>query len=134
MATRLRIIQVVFLVTTAGTAAAGGAAGAVAGQRILGVYREALLPSVVHEVHRDLATGGSQSLVDEIGQTVDLVLVVVFLWFIQNQAQAGAASAAALQENPQRLIEIFVFHKALNGFAGRGGNFDHDVHPFRPGS
>ena len=120
-------MQVVLLVTAAGAAAAGGATGALGYQGFLGVDREALLPAVVHEVYRDLAAAGGQVLVDKVGQTVNLVLVVVFLWFIQNQAQAGAASAAALQENPQGLVQILFLHKALNGFAGRGGNFDHDV-------
>ena len=120
-------MQVVLLVTAAGTTAAGGATGALGYQGFLGIDREALLPAVVHEIHRDLATGGGQVLVDKVGQTVNLVLVVVFLWFIQNQAQAGSASAAALQENPQGLIQVLLLHKALDGFAGRGGNFDHDV-------
>ena len=107
-------------------AAAGSSAGAVAAaQRFLRGHGEALLPAVIYKVHLHSTALGGKVFTDQVGQTLNFVAVVVVFWFIQNQAQAGAASAAALQIDTQRAIQIFLRHESLDGLAGAFSNFYH---------
>mgnify|MGYP007069214268 CR=1 FL=1 len=106
--------------------AAGSSAGALtAEQGFFRGDRKALLPAVINKVHLHAPALGGQVFINQIGQALNFIAVVIVFWFIQNQAQAGAASAAALQINAQGAIQIFLRHKGLDSLAGAFSNFYH---------
>ena len=113
-------------------ATAGGSASAAATQGVGGREHEARLPAVVHVVNLDDSALFAQSLVDEIGQPIDLELLVVVLRFVQNQSQRWAASTTGLQVYPERRTQLPLFHEGLDGLAGGVGHFDHVGQSFLP--
>lgn len=114
----------------AASACAATIAAAAAAQRLCGADGETFLPTVVNEINLYVSTHIRQFLVDEVGQAVEFVGVVVILWFIQNQAQRRAASAARLEINPQSGIEITLRQEFLDRLIGVGSHFDHVASPF----
>lgn len=57
-------------------------------------------------------------------ESVDLAALFIFFKLIQSQAQAGPASAKALNDDPQHLAGVFLEH-LLQDFLSRIGDVNH---------
>jgi hypothetical protein len=64
--------------------------------------------------------------IDDIFETIHIEFSVLLIRLIQSHGQAGSASSAFVQKNPNR-PDLFVLEVGLDLFSGRRGNFEHSI-------
>jgi hypothetical protein len=104
-------------------------AGRLAGSATCATRTEVHAAIQFESVHVEIDLDGSgffqEFFVDHIFETVDIELFIHFIGLIQSHCQAGAASSAFVQEDPDGLdfLSLKIFS---NLFGGRRCYFEHD--------
>ena len=90
------------------------------------LYTAIQLESIHMEIDLDGLSALKEIFIDDILIAVHIKLLVRVVRLIQSHGQAGAASAAFVQEDPNR-TNLLVLEICRNLFSGRRCYFEHDI-------